>query len=394
MGNGPRCTRHQRVGALVVVVAEFALVVHLGSSAASLTGTSLPDIAHGSFSMVCPADHSAPDDPIVHPGQPGASHLHDFYGNRSTDAFSTEASMRAATTTCPVGADTAGYWSPAGYLNGVRLPPVRVKAYYLNMSATTAVETPPAVQMVAGVFDATSAADNPRQFWNCAGNTPLADHPYDCSGYSPGDVVAGVDFPSCWNGNGLARTDVIYPVTVGGPCPVGFSHVLPTISLRVHFGIDDPCAGATPCGPDDPDTNVKMSLASGPYYTFHADFWNTWDPAALDGLVSSCLNQHQACGEQGPAPPSTPVLSAVADPTRGVKLSWTGPPSPTGPITGYDIFRSKVPGAETILARVPASSRGFRDIANARGTTFYYEVRPFTGDGPQALSNEVSAIAS
>src|SRR4029079_11287056 len=124
--------------------------------------------------------------------------------------------------------------------------------------------------------------------WNCAGNTPLSDHPYDCSGYSPGDVVAGVDFPSCWNGTGLARTDVSYPATVGGACPAGFSHVLPTISLRVHFGIKDPCAGATPCGPDDPDTNVKISLASGPYYTFHADFWNTWEPGALDGLVGSC----------------------------------------------------------------------------------------------------------
>jgi hypothetical protein len=391
--HGRQGTWKRHVAGIGVMMAVFAFAVQLAPSANSQTRTSLPDISHGSFSMVCPADHSAPDDPIVYPNQPGVSHLHDFFGNRSTNAFSTEASMRAGTTTCPVGADTAGYWSPAGYLNGVRLPPVRVKAYYLNLSTTAAVETPPAIQMVAGVHDAASAADNPRQYWNCAGNTPLSDHPYDCSGYSPGDVVAGVDFPNCWNGSGLARTDVSYPVTVGGACPVGFEHVLPTISLRVHFGIKDPCAGATPCGPDDPDTNVEISLASGPYYTFHADFWNTWDPAALDGLVGSCLNQHQACGEQAPTPSSTPVLNAVTDATRGVKLSWTAPGSPGNPITGYDILRSKVPGTETILARVPASSKGFRDIANTRGTTFYYTVRATTADGSGLLSNEASAPA-
>ena len=32
----------------------------------------------------CPYSHSAPDDPIRFPGQPGASHLHDFFGVTTT----------------------------------------------------------------------------------------------------------------------------------------------------------------------------------------------------------------------------------------------------------------------------------------------------------------------
>ena len=36
----------------------------------------------------CGLSHRSKDDPIVYPRQPGAAHHHDFYGNRSTDAFS------------------------------------------------------------------------------------------------------------------------------------------------------------------------------------------------------------------------------------------------------------------------------------------------------------------
>src|SRR5919201_4749448 len=38
------------------------------------------------WSVKCGFSHDAPDDPIVHPGQPGASHLHSFIGNTTTDA--------------------------------------------------------------------------------------------------------------------------------------------------------------------------------------------------------------------------------------------------------------------------------------------------------------------
>src|SRR5204863_3050651 len=62
------------------------------------------------------------DDPIVFPGQPGASHMHDFFCNKATDAFSTYAQMIAAPTSCPSG-DTAGYWAPGLYKNGVKINP-------------------------------------------------------------------------------------------------------------------------------------------------------------------------------------------------------------------------------------------------------------------------------
>ena len=38
----------------------------------------------------CPLSHTAPEDPIAMPGTPGGTHDHDFFGNTSTGAFSTE----------------------------------------------------------------------------------------------------------------------------------------------------------------------------------------------------------------------------------------------------------------------------------------------------------------
>ena len=66
----------------------------------------------GGFVVTCRYSHTAQDDPIVYPGQPGASHSHDFFGNESTNAGSTYQTMVEGTSNCGVGRDTAGYWIP------------------------------------------------------------------------------------------------------------------------------------------------------------------------------------------------------------------------------------------------------------------------------------------
>jgi hypothetical protein len=48
-----------------------------------------PDESDAEWQILCTIDHQRADDPIVHPGQPGASHMHSFYGNTSTKASST-----------------------------------------------------------------------------------------------------------------------------------------------------------------------------------------------------------------------------------------------------------------------------------------------------------------
>ena len=71
----------------------------------------------------CTYSHSLNDDPIVFPGQVGASHLHDFTGAKTTNAFSTFTSLRAGGTTCAMPGDKSSYWVPALYEDGVRILP-------------------------------------------------------------------------------------------------------------------------------------------------------------------------------------------------------------------------------------------------------------------------------
>ncbi|MGZ4131252.1 MAG: DUF1996 domain-containing protein, partial [Actinomycetota bacterium] len=77
----------------------------------------------GQFVIRCRYSHTLMDDPIVEPGRPGASHSHDFFGNRTTDAYSTVASMLAGRTTCRATSDTAGYWSPTVSIGGKAIEP-------------------------------------------------------------------------------------------------------------------------------------------------------------------------------------------------------------------------------------------------------------------------------
>jgi hypothetical protein len=247
----------------------------------------------GQFVLRCLYSHTLPDDPIVFPGEPGASHLHDFFGNTSVDAFSTLGSMLAAGTTCRVPSDTAGYWAPTAFVNGVRVTPTVMRIYYLGTSGRTVETIPPGLQMVAGNREATSPEENPHVAWYCGATkdvkTPRMGEPYDCTPWSSHKFVDGIiaiiDFPNCWNGTGLRPEDVVYPVN--GVCPSGFGHVLPIISERVHYGLMNPM---------NPDGTQGLRLSSGPAYTLHADFWNTWQQDRLDQLVSECIVARVHCG--------------------------------------------------------------------------------------------------
>jgi flagellar basal body-associated protein FliL len=62
-----------------------------------------------SFLVKCGFSHRKRVDPIVDPGPPGtmSHHMHDFFGNTTTDANSTYETLRAGGTTCDDPQDTA-----------------------------------------------------------------------------------------------------------------------------------------------------------------------------------------------------------------------------------------------------------------------------------------------
>jgi uncharacterized protein DUF1996 len=256
---------------------------------------------HGSFGVACDVSHTSRDDPIVMPRMADMAHRHAFFGNASTNASSTRASLLAAGTTCSDQQDTAAVWVPVAEMNGEAIVPQRERTYYFGFDGPT--DTVPAdLRVVAGDPLATGPGAGGVS-WGCGIGTPRATHPYDCRPYAGGSVrvdgvIARVDFPTCWDGRLDSpdhRSHLVYPV--GHRCPSDHRRSIPEVSVRVHYGIWDPCTGAVPCGPDDASAaNVVMRLSGGDYTTMHADLWNTWQQDALDELVDRCIRDGERCG--------------------------------------------------------------------------------------------------
>ena len=266
------------------------LSVTLVFTAALIGVSAIPASAgEGVFSITgCTDAGLRHDDPIVMPGHAGESHLHQFFGNETTNANSTLADMVLGTTSCPLSADTAGYWAPA-LLDGAgnAVPLLRATAYYRATSAKgqTITAFPPDFRMVAGY--STIATGTAKVLgWGCDDTTYLPTIP-TCASAGKKFVKAHIVFPSCGNGATDSidhRSHVAYPV--GSKCPATHPVRLPRLSL--HF------TWATAGGADfSVSSDMFFGTAAG--QSLHADFWNTWNQGALEILVNSCLNAGKTC---------------------------------------------------------------------------------------------------
>jgi len=314
---------------ITTLVAQFTTVL---AAPASQPRTAVqPRVAQQAASpgwiVSCQYSHSLKDDPIVFPGKPGASHLHDFVGGKSIDAFSTATSLRAGGTTCAMPADASGYWVPALYENGVRVLPAGASKhalfYYRRKGAPAGTMVQPfplGLKMIIGNAHAKSPQENPQLgtdiIFKCGpgSTTDLPAPPTQCAS---GIMVMSLRFPNCWDGKNLDspdhRSHMAYPVK--SRCPASHPVVLPRIESFFRYKV-----GTGPIG--------TITLASGPYYTAHQDFFNAWDPAVLQTLVTNCMNAQVDCGtnpsiSSGGQKTPTPIRTSTPMPTK------TNTPGPT-----------------------------------------------------------------
>lgn len=106
------------------------------SATGTTVATQLAGDPDGKLRFLCKFSHLSYDDPILFPGQLGATHLHLFFGNTLTDYNSTYASLRATGDgTCGGGPlNRTAYWMPAmidSAQNKVRIP-FSFQWYYTN----------------------------------------------------------------------------------------------------------------------------------------------------------------------------------------------------------------------------------------------------------------------
>jgi len=248
------------------------------------------------FNASCTVSHSRPDDPIVFPGMSGASHMHTFMGNNSTDANTTTMTLLAnAGSSCKPGEDRSAYWVPELTENGKKVDPHGVTVYYGSRlkDPTRTVPFPQGFRMIVG--DAKRQVATPAgasgQFW-CAGAGGEVGRSADgnwpvCA--KTAELTYHLTFPDCWDGVHLDSPDHkshVGPTGNDGTCASGkFPVAIPSLAFVIGYPTSGSAAG--------------FKLSSGNASSMHGDAFFAWEDAALGSRVRNCIVQKAKCDSFG-----------------------------------------------------------------------------------------------
>jgi Domain of unknown function (DUF1996) len=275
---------------IVGVAAAAACVVTLMLWKAPVASAQEEAPTGANFVVQCGFSHQKQVDPIVDFGKPTSFHMHDFFGNTTTDENSTLESLRAAAsrpdhgTTCEpkpgqTFGDTAAYWIPTVSWTDSRGKTTQLKAsqtfFYYRAGLKDPVDVKP---HPAGLKIITVQGKNVE--WRCQNGDWSTRPPTRCSN---GKLVVRIFFPDCLekdaNGRPLLdsadhRSHMVDAGSAG--CPS--THIpVPRLQTNLQFPI--------------PTTRGKPTLSSGEYSTMHVDFFNAWQEGTLEDLVARCINE-------------------------------------------------------------------------------------------------------
>lgn len=263
------------------------------------------DASTGSYTLDCGRNerrHLNADNMVITPGRPfGAHHTHEYVGNVSTDAHSTDRSLAAADTTCASGDRSAYYWpvlrltdrtghdahaegGGAHGNTGEVLPPHSVTVTFTGSPVSRVVAMPRFLRAITGDPAALTTGGG-RARWSCTGyEDRRTDHYPECD---PGSrVLRTFDFPSCWDGRNTDspshRAHLEFPAA-NGVCRLG---TFPVPKLRVRVAYDVP--------PGRPFAIDSFPEQRRDPRTDHAMFVNVM-PDELMNQVVACVNAGRTC---------------------------------------------------------------------------------------------------
>lgn len=292
------------------------LVPAWGTGAIPVSG--VPDVV-GAFRFVCAPGHLLYDDPAVFPGQPGRSHLHQFFGNTGANAFSTYESLRTTgDSTCNNILNRSAYWIPAmldGKGNVVR--PDYVAIYYkrrpvddplcMKIAAKGCADLPRGLRYVFGYDMVTGTTPTGGGHFNCDGPGAVSGHfrtiPEAAKGCPSGARLGAViGSPECWDGKRLDspnhRDHMANPAYIGQAypqCPASHPYLVPAFTLGAWYAVDDARADGWSLSSDAmpmPDGTIhKMTPGS----TLHGDWFGAWDDAVMKLWTDNCINKLLNC---------------------------------------------------------------------------------------------------
>lgn len=182
------------------------------------TGENAPD--KGAFRLTGNISHLNYDDSIVFPRLPGAAHLHMYWGNTRSDAFSTYESLRSGGNGTTEGGPLlrSTYWMPPPLLLDTIKLPDYITMYY-KRAAQMGDPMPVGVQALASVPRGLRMITRAGKFVlrkldktviesNVGKPTPGTPLPELLAQVAPGDTFQIIlDFPDAWDGERIETAD-------------------------------------------------------------------------------------------------------------------------------------------------------------------------------------------
>jgi Domain of unknown function (DUF1996) len=271
----------------------------------------------GAFRFLCGAGQISYDDPLVFPGQPGKSHLHQYYGNLKADAYSTYDTLRkSGGSTCNMygagtqAANRSAYWMPA-LLDGKGhvIQPDELIIYYKRWPKNNALCTergkacvplPNGLAFIAGrnMLDLSQPPTGNFHFM-CDGVTAATPSMDEALAHCTAGHQFGVvgDAPMCWDGTHLDspdhRSHLVFQVDTHlgyYACPDDHPYRTPVLTFNARYSVQSG---------DDTSLWTFSSDAMAPGQprgsTFHIDYIMAWDDTVRDMFEDNCLDKRLNC---------------------------------------------------------------------------------------------------
>lgn len=255
------------------------------------SSSTVAEQAHGTR-IYCPVSHFSHDDPIVHPAEPSAAHLHMFWGNTQTNAYSnTDSLLSSGNASCEGGINNkSAYWAPAVFNEQDEVVlPESIFVYYKSFSHTSG-------------FDRNSIMPIPDGLQMLANQTVLNSGPWNFR-IDP-DMVNGtqllhlsVAFPMCLqvdeNGIPILSSEnnvshLSYSVASRetiSDCPASHPYRIPQLIYNISYDVLFTSQWYLAS-----DNNAQMQGS-----TLHADYMAAWDEQTMNSIVLCNRESKASC---------------------------------------------------------------------------------------------------
>lgn len=243
----------------------------------------------GAFRIGANASHLNYDDPVVYPGQPGAAHLHVYFGNRTTDAFSTYESLRANphSTTDTDMINGSAYWKPALLSgNGNVVMPELSQVYYKSWPKdkpphpdAIGVGIPAGMRflMKGGLFSLERKGQE----------VGVANSRYDLSKIlevaQVGDVIVmAVSSHQFWDGEHIDSPD--HMAHLSRRFSPSHRFYIPQLTIRFNYKVEE--------GDFPKLWHLSSDMGAVPGSSLHADYIEAWEPSVRETWQRLVIDGH------------------------------------------------------------------------------------------------------